>query len=91
MDKIDFMQGIHKIQNAYNVKFETEKLKLWYENLKDMPKEKYLKNIDSQIKINPFIPNIAQIRDEKVNNKNQFANYEQREYTEVDFNKLYAN
>ena len=91
MDKIDFMQGIHKIQNAYNVKFETEKLKLWYENLKDMPKEKYLKNIDSQIKINPFIPNIAQIRDEKVNNKNQFDNYEQREYTEVDFNKLYAN
>lgn len=91
LTKNEFMEGIHKIQNAYNVKFDIEKLRFWYENLKDLPKDKYLKNIEEQIKINPFIPNIAQIRNEKTVNRKQFSNYEQREYTDIDFRKLYTN
>ncbi len=91
MNKTDFMEGIHKIQDAYNTKFEKEKLKLWYENLKDMSRESYLKNIDAQIKTNSFIPNIAQIREEKTNIKNQNTNYEQRDYSNFDFSKFYAN
>lgn len=87
MDKAEFMEGIHLIQNAYNQKFSTEKLKLYYENLKDMNKEQYISNIKYQIKTNNFIPNIAQIR----NKKQQLSNFEQRDYSTFDFTKLYAN
>ena len=54
MDKAEFMEGIHLIQNAYNQKFSTEKLKLYYENLQDMDKEQYIKNIKQLIKNSDF-------------------------------------
>ena len=72
MDKKEFMEGIHLIQNAYNQKFSTEKLKLYYENLQDMDKEQYIKNIKQLIKDSEFVP-------------------EQRDYSNFDFSKLYAN
>ena len=90
MNKTEFMEGIHRLQEAYNTKFDTEKLKFWYENLKDMNKEEYLKNVDFQIKSNQFIPNIAQIRNEE-SNKFAYANYNQRYYKDIDFESLYAN
>ena len=90
MSKTEFMEGIHRLQEAYNTKFDTEKLKFWYENLQDMDKEEYLKNIDSQIKSNQFIPNIAQIRN-KQSKKCAFADYDQRDYRDIDFDSLYAN
>ena len=87
MDKAEFMEGIHLIQNAYNQKFSTEKLKLYYENLQDMDKEQYIKNIKQLIKNSDFMPNIAQIR----NKKQTFSNYKQRDYSNFDFSQLYAN
>lgn len=90
MNKTEFMEGIHRLQNAYNVKFETEKLRFWYENLKDMSQEEYLKNIDFQIKTNQFMPNIAQVRNEQTT-KYAYSNYEQRDYKNIDFDSLYAN
>lgn len=87
MNKNEFMEGIHILQNTYNQKFTTEKLKLYYENLKDMSKEKYISNINEIIKKNEFLPNIAQIR----NKKQVLGNYEQRDYSDYDFSKLYAN
>ena len=87
MNKTEFMEGIHLIQNAYNQKFSTEKLKLYYENLQDMDKEQYIKNIKQLIKDSEFVPNIAQIR----NKKQVFSNYEKRDYSNFDFTKLYAN
>ncbi len=90
MNKSEFMEGIHRLQNAYNIKFETEKLRFWYENLKDINQEEYLKNIDFQIKTNQFMPNIAQVRNEQTS-KYAYSNYEQRNYKTIDFNSLYTN
>ena len=36
MTKEEFKQGIYIIQQNYNTKFEVSKLKLYYENLKDI-------------------------------------------------------
>lgn len=84
----DFMEGIHIIQDNYHKKLSKEQLRLYYENLKDMSKDRYISNIIAVIKDNPYLPNIAQIRNEQ---RKQYANYEQREYTDIDFDSLYAN
>lgn len=88
LTKNDFMEGIHILQNNYNKKLTRDQLILFYENLKDMNKNKYISNIQEIIKTNSFIPNIAQIRNET---SKQFSNYEQRDYSDYDFSKLYAN
>jgi len=88
MTKADFMEGIHLIQNNYNKKLTTEQLKLFYENLKDMSKDRYIANIKQHIKSNQFMPNIAQLRGE---NKTVYTNFEQRDYNDFDFDKLYVN
>ena len=88
MNKTDFMEGIHILQDNYNKKLSNSQLKLYYENLKDMSKDKFLCNVREEIRNNPFMPNIAQLRCE--NNKN-YTNYQQREYENVDFNQFYAN
>jgi len=88
LTKSEFMEGIHLLQNNYNRKLTTEQLKLFYENLKDMSKDKYIENIKTHIKNNQFMPNVAQLRSES---KTVFANHEQRDYSNFDFSKLYAN
>ena len=88
MNKADFMEGIHILQNNYNKKLTIDQLKLFYESLKDMEKNTFIANIKEQIKNNPYMPNIAQIRNEQ---KPQFINYEQRDYSNFDWDSLYAN
>ena len=88
MNKIEFMEGVHILQDNYNRTLSETQLKLFYENLKDMNKDKYISNIKEYIKTNSFMPTISQIRNET--NK-QFVNYEQRDYSDLDFNKFYAN
>ena len=84
MDKSEFMEGVHLLQNAYGRKLTTEQLKLYYDNLKDLDKDVFIKNIKEQIKINPFIPTVANLR-----NKN--VNFDKRKYTEDFLNQFYAN
>ena len=88
MDKTDFMEGIHILQNNYNKTLSTEQLKLYYEHLKDLSKNRFIDNVKQAIKTNPFMPNIAQLRNEQ--NKN-YTNYEQRDYSDKDLSKYYAN
>ena len=88
MDKTEFMEGIHILQNNYGKKLTTEQLKLYYDNLKDLSKETFIYNIKSQIKTNPYMPNVAQLRNRPSSN---YTNYEQRNYSNLDFEKLYAN
>ena len=88
MNKVEFMEGIHILQDNYNRKLTGTQLKLFYENLKDMEKDKYISNIKEHIKTNSFMPTIFQIRNEQ---RKQFANYEQRDYSNLDFSKFYAN
>lgn len=88
MDKSEFMEGIHIIQNNYNKKLSTEQLRLYYEHLKDLSKDRFIDNIKQAIKVNPFIPNIAQLRNENVKN---YTNYDQRDYSDLDFENFYTN
>lgn len=88
MNKTEFMEGIRLLQDNYNKRLSTEQLKLFYENLKDMGKERYIANIKTNIKLNPFMPNIAQLRNENVK---IYANYKQRSYSNTDLSKYYAN
>lgn len=89
MNLDDFMEGIHRIQDNYHKKFTTSQLKIFYEHLKDMPKDRYLANIEKHIQTNTFMPNIAQIRSEGYSK--QYSNYEQRDYNDMDFDRLLAN
>ena len=84
MDKGEFMEGVHLLQNVYGRKLTAEQLKLYYDNLKDLDKDIFIKNIKEQIKINPFMPTVANLR-----NKN--ANFDERKYTEDFLNQFYAN
>ena len=88
MDKPEFIQGIQKIELAYNTKFTREKLELWYSKLKKMDSKRYLERIDKLISENKYIPNIAEIIGQDAR---AFVDYEQRELIDVDFDSLYAN
>ncbi len=90
MDKKQFLEGIEKLEMAYNQKFTKGKLILWYSKLKEMQADKYLQRIDKLIEIKEYIPNIAEILDKKQVNSN-YTNYQQREYDNIDFNQFYAN
>lgn len=87
MNKTEFMEGIHLLQNNYNQKFTTEKLKLYYENLKEMSKESYLKSIKKLIRTNKYMPNVAEI----LGKVERLSNFEARDYSDFDFNSLLAN
>lgn len=89
MNKIEFMEGIHILQDNYNRKLTSSQLRLYYDNLRDMSKDKYISNIKEYIKTNSFMPTISQILDKT--NKNKYQNFEQRDYSNYDFSKLYAN
>ena len=87
MNRIEFKQGIEKLEMAYNQKFSVEKLKLWWDKLNKMSASSYLDKIEELIIINKFMPNIAEILD----NHQRLGNYKQRDYSNYDFSKLYAN
>lgn len=87
MSKEEFMKGIHILQDAYNQKFSTDKLKLWYENLKEINANTYLDRINQLIKVKDFMPNIAEI----LNKNKVIDNFEQRAYNNYDFKNLYTN
>lgn len=89
MTKNDFMEGVHLLQNNYGKTLTAEQLKLFYENLKDMNKDRFIANVKNNIKNNPFMPNIAQLRGE--NKQKDYIGYEQRDYSKADFSKFYAN
>ena len=86
MDKKQFLKGIEMLERAYNIKFDTKKLCVWYNALKNMTFESYIAKIDELIKTSKYIPNIAEIIDKKGD-----TGYKQRDYTNYDFNSLYAN
>lgn len=88
LTKNEFMEGIHMLQDNYNRKLTGTQLRLYYEHLKEMSKEKFIENINEIIKTSPFMPTIAQIINEP---RNQYSNYEQRDYSDFDFSKFYAN
>ena len=50
MNKVEFMEGIHILQDNYNRKLTSSQLRLYYDNLKDMSKEKYISNIKEYIR-----------------------------------------
>ena len=88
MNQQEFAKGIKVLELTYNQKFDEEKRDFWYRQLKDLNAERYFNNIKQIIKTNTFMPNIAQIRNEQTR---AFADYEQRELSNIDFNSLYAN
>ena len=90
MDKKQFLSGIEKLEMAYNQKFDTKKLMLWYSKLNSMSVDKFLQRIDTLIQTKEYMPNIAEILDKK-QVSNNYTNYEQRNYGDIDFNQFYAN
>ena len=88
MNKQEFAKGIKILELTYNQKFDEEKRDFWYRQLQDLSSERYFNNIKNIVKTNTFMPNIAQIRNEQ---RNQYANYEQRDYSNIDFSKFYAS
>lgn len=87
MNKTEFLKGIQKIELAYNTKFTRDKLNIWYDKLNKMDATQYLERIDKLI-MNKFMPNIGEILGQ---DSRAFADYEQRELTDIDYDSLYAN
>lgn len=90
MTKTEFMYGINLIQDNYNKVFTDSQLKLFYDNLYSMDKEVYIANIKNHIRTSKFMPCIADILGAKTVMRN-YAGYEQRDYSNFDFDQLYAN
>lgn len=90
MDKKQFLSGVEKLEMAYNQKFDTKKLVLWYSKLNSMSADKFLQRIDELIQIKEYMPSIAEILNKKPVSNN-YTNYEQREYKEEDWDRFYAN
>ena len=88
MNKQEFAKGIKVLELTYNQKFDEEKRDFWFRQLCDLDAQKYFNNIKNIIKSSTFMPNIAQIRNEK---RKEYSNYEQRNYSDLDFNQFYAN
>lgn len=88
MNKKEFAEGIKILELTYNQRFTEGKRNLWYSQLQDLESKRYFENIKHIIKYNSFMPNIAQIRNEA---SRTFANYEQRDLSNIDFERLYAN
>lgn len=90
MVKEEFIEGIKKIQNAYNTTFNVDKLQLWWNKLQFVDGKVFKEKVDKLIVTNKYIPSLAEIVDnEKPSIK--YANYDQREYKDIDFNNFYAN
>lgn len=87
MNKQDFAKGIKVLELSYNQKFDEDKRDFWYRQLQDLSKDKFFGNIKQHVRCNQYMPNIAQIRGE---NKTVYANFEQRDYSNIDFDKLIA-
>lgn len=90
MIKEEFIEGVKKIQNAYNTTFNVEKLQLWWNKLQFMNGKAYLDKVDKLIVTNKYIPNLAEIIDDEKTSY-QFNQYEQRIYKASDFDKFYIN
>lgn len=87
MTKTEFMEGIKILQNNYQRTFTIEQLKLFYESLKDMSKDKFIENIKKHIRTSQHMPNIAEIRKE-----NQDKTINRRiNYTNLNSSYWYAN
>lgn len=89
MNKQEFYEGIKKIEDAYNTKFERDKLSLWYSKLNEMEYQEYIDKIEELITTKKYIPNIAEILDKQP--KFSYTNYDQRDYKDIDFDSLYTN
>lgn len=89
MNKQEFYEGIKKIEDAYNTKFERDKLSFWYSKLSEMEYQEYIDKIEELITTKKYIPNIAEILDKQP--KCTYTNYDQRNYKDIDFDSLYAN
>lgn len=87
MVKDEFIEGVKKIQNAYNTTFNVEKLQLWWNKLQFMNGKAFLDKVDKLIVTNKYIPNLAEIIDDS----SLSTNYDQRNYKDSDFEKFYIN
>lgn len=90
MVKEEFIEGVKKIQDAYNTTFNVEKLQLWWNKLQFMNGKVFLDKIDKLITTSKYIPNLAEIIDDEKTSV-QYANYKQRDYKDSDFEKFYIN
>lgn len=88
MNKQEFAKGVKILELTYNQKFDEEKRDFWFRQLQDLNASRYFNNIKNIIKTSTFMPNIAQLRNEP---RKQFADYEQRDYSNINLNQFYAN
>ena len=65
MNKSEFLEGINMLQDNYQKTFSKSQLKLFFDNLKDLSKEKFIDNVKHNINTKKFMPTIAQLRNEK--------------------------
>ena len=69
MKKIEFMKGIHILQDSYNQIFSKEKLRTWWNDFKEINADEYVKAIEKLKSKNKFMPSIAEIKCEIKDNK----------------------
>lgn len=85
MNKNEFLAGVNELELAYNQKFTKEKLQIWYKMLKNVDFETYIKRIEKLVAESKYMPTVAEILDKKPHE------FEQRDYSKMDFNKFYVN
>ncbi len=84
MQRKDFVEQMIKIQTAYNKKFSSEELKLWFEEFKNVSADNFKNSVSKTIKEVKFIPKIADV-------KSRLGNSLHQNHRKEEFKSLYKN
>lgn len=84
MQRKDFVEQMIKIQTAYNKKFSSEELKLWFEEFKNVSADNFKNSVSKTIKEVKFIPKIADV-------KRRLGNSLHQNHRKEEFKSLYKN
>ena len=84
MQRKDFVEQMIKIQTAYNKKFSSEELKLWFEEFKNVSADNFKNSVSKTIKEVKFIPKIADV-------KSRLGKSVHQNHRKEEFKSLYKN
>ena len=84
MQRIEFQEQMIKLQTAYNKKFTSEELRIWFDEFKNISSDSFKNAVSKTIKELKFTPKIADI-------KTRLEDSLHKNHTKEEFRGLYKN
>ncbi len=87
MEINEFIETTSRLEQYFDKEYSNEQRQIMYEELKNMPVEKYKELVDECLKKCKYLPKLADI----LPKKERYSNFESRDYSDFDFNSLIKN